>query len=162
MKCFAILHTTVNRNQYSNQRKLKYLESAHNDLIDKVVKSAESTESRIESLESKLEESLSANARLSDKLARLEDVHDRRTSRQRFVNEENTRKINSLEIEQGFTNRNLFDCRSETKERKLIISNVAESPSENVKLTALNCINKIIEANLSQKDSDAQKGDLRN
>lgn len=91
---------------------------AHNDLVTTVIKSAESTESRIESLEAKLEESISANERLADKIASLEDKHNRRATLQGHINEENSQKIGTLEIEQGFTNRNVFDCRSEVKERK--------------------------------------------
>lgn len=161
MKCFANLHATVNKNQHTNQRKLKRLETAHNELINTVVKSAESTESRLETLESKLEESISANARLASKIAQIENEHDRRFGLQRHVNEENSRKINDLEIEQGYTNRNVFDCRSEVKERKLIISGLPESKDENVKLTALNSINRVVEAAIALKEPDAHLGGLR-
>lgn len=111
MECFAKLHTTVSKDQHVNQRKSKHLETAHNDLVDKVVKSAESTESRMESLEAKLEETLSANAKLADKVVHLEEEHSRRASLQR--------QVNSLEIEQGKLK---HDCRSEVKERKIIIT----------------------------------------
>lgn len=157
MKCFASLHSTVTKNQHSNQRKLKHLETAHNDLISKVVKSAEATENRIETLESKLEASLSANAKLADKIARLED----RDNLQRHVNEENNRKINALDIELGYTNRNMFDCRAEVKERKMIISGVSESQGENTKMTALNCINKVIETAIAMKEPGADLERLR-
>lgn len=161
MKCFASLHATVTSNQHTNQRKFKCLETAHNDLISKVVKSAESTENRIELLESKLEKSLSANAKLADKMAKLENDYDLRFNRQRRVNEQNAEKINDLEIEQGFTNRNMFDCRAEVKECKLIISGVDESNGENVKVTALNCINKVVEITLFLKEPDAHMAGLR-
>lgn len=156
MRCFANLHSTVTKNEYSNQRKLKHLETAHNDLISKVVKSPETTESRIESLETKLED-----ARISKKFARLEDELDRRAARQRYLNEENTRKLNALEIEQGFTNRNVYDSSSEVKERKMIISGVTETPGENVKLTALNCINKVVEAATPNQDPGSTTWGLR-
>lgn len=161
MKCFATLHSTVIKNDHSNQRKFKGLESAHNDLINKVVKSAETTEGRLEALEAKLEESLSANAKLADKVARLEDDNERKSRLQRHINVVNSDKITALEIEQGYTNRNMYDCRAEVKERKIIISGVAETSGENVKLTALNSINKVIEAALALKESDAHHGGLR-
>lgn len=166
MKCFAALHSTVIKNQHGNERKLKCLEAAHNDLVGKVVKSAESTESRIESLEAKLEESLSANTELADKVARLEGEQDRRAGLQRLVNEDNSKKINALEIDLGFTNRNMYDCRSEVKERKMIIVGVAESSGENVKIAALNCINTVIEAAMIHSIDDKEmvfgaKSDLK-
>lgn len=36
MECFASLHSTVSKNQHSNDRKFKRLEEAHNDLAIKV------------------------------------------------------------------------------------------------------------------------------
>lgn len=123
MECFAKLHTTVSKDQHVNQRKSKHLETAHNDLVDKVVKSAESTESRMESLEAKLEETLSANAKLADKVVHLEEEHSRRASLQR--------QVNSLEIEQGKLK---HDCRSEVKERKIIITWVPQTSGESVKV----------------------------
>lgn len=152
MGCFAKLHTSITKDQHANQRKFKFLESAHNVLIEKVVKSAESTESRIESLESKLEESLSANTKLTDRIASLEEEQGRRTSLQRHINEENSKRISNLEIEQGYTNRNVLECRSEVKERKMIISGLSESSGENVKVTALNTINKVVEAAMALND----------
>lgn len=154
MECFANLHSTVSRNQSSNQQNFKRLEAAHNDMVNKVVKSAESTESRLESLEAKLEESLAANEKLVDKVTNLENEQDRRFKIQRQINDDSSKTINSLEIEQGYTNRYLHDCRSETKERKMIISGIPESSGENVKMTALNKINKVIEAVLALKNPD--------
>lgn len=77
------------------------------------------------------------------------------------MNDNNGKKFISLEEEQGFTNKNVFDCRSEVKERKLILSGVAESPNEDVSKVALDSINKVIEAVIAAKAPDAQLGGLR-
>lgn len=161
MECFASLHSTVSKNQSHNQRNLKRLETAHNDMVNKVVKSAETTENRLESLESKLEESLSENAKLASKVARLEDEHSHKLNLQRQRTEENSKKIKDLDVEHGFTVRNLHDCRSEVKEWKIIISGIAESTGEDVKLTALNKINKVIETAINSRKQDNKEGLLR-
>lgn len=161
MGCFAKLHTLVTKDQHANQRKFKFLESAHNDLIGKVVKLAETTELRIESLEAKLEESLSSNTKLTERVASLDEEQSRRINLQRHINEDNSKRIDALEIEQGFTNRNVLDCRSEVKERKMIISGLQESKGENVKLTALNSINKVVEKAIALGDRSEQPGGLR-
>lgn len=147
MECFANLHSTVIRNQASNLGNLKRLETTHNDMVNKVVKSAESTEGRFETLEC-----LSVNAKLTERIDYLEGEQSRRFNVQRQLIEENSKKTNSLEVDLGFTNRNMFDRWADTKERKIVISGIAESSGEDVKTTALNAINKVVTSALTLKD----------
>lgn len=161
MECFANLHSTVSRNQNSNSRKFKCLESAHNDLVTKVSNSNSVIVDRLDSLESKLKESQSENNKLAEKLKRLEDEQICKDRIQKQVNDNTARKFITLEEEHGFTNKNVYDCRSEVKERKLILSNVAENPNEDVSKSALDTINKIIETAISTKDPGANLDGLR-
>lgn len=161
MECFANLHSTVTKNQNSNSRKFKRLELAHNDLATKVTSSANSMVDRLDSLETKLKETQSENTKLADKIRRIEEEQISREGRQKQVNDNNAKRLISLEEEQGFVNRNLLDCRSEVKEKKLILSGVAESPNEDVSKVALDSINKVIEAAIAVKAPDAQLGNLR-
>lgn len=130
-------------------------------MVDKVVKSAESTENRLETLESKLDKCLSVNAKLNERLEYLEGEHSRSTNVQRQLTEENSKKINSLEVDLGFTNRNMFDCWAETKERKIVISGIAESNGEDVKTTALNAINRVVSSALALKNPETSLTGLR-
>lgn len=81
--------------------------------------------------------------------------------RQHCVNAENSKKINSLEINQGYTEKNVLDLASEVKERKIIISRVQESPNEDVKTTALESINKVVNAAIANIHPDASLNGLR-
>lgn len=161
MECFASLHSTVSKNQSSNIRKFKRLENAHNSLATKVSNSTISMKDRLDSLESKLKESQSMNTKLADKVKRLEDEQICKDRLQKQVNDRNARKFINMEEEQGFTNKYLHDCSSEVKVRKLILSNVAETPNEDVSKTALDNINKIIEAAIAAKDPEANLDGLR-
>lgn len=157
MECFATLHSTVTKNQNTNTRKFQKLEHAHNDLATKVANSTNSTMSRLESLETKLHESQLENTKLATKITHLEDEQNL----QRRVNVDNDSKFNALEEDQGFTKKNLYDCSSETKEKKLVISAVPESPGEDIAKIALENINRVIEAAIAAKDPDAHLGGLR-
>lgn len=161
MECFANLHSTVSKNQNSNTRKFKRLEQAHNALATKVADSSNSMADRFESLESKLKETQAANAKLADKIKSLEDDQLHREVLQKQVNDNNSKKISDLEEEQGFVKKNMYDCRSETKERKLIISGVPVTPEEEVSKIALDSINKVIETAIAAKDPESQLGGLR-
>lgn len=161
MECFSSLHSTVSRNQHTNTRKFKRLEQAHNDLATKVIDSSSSTLGRLESLEAKLKESQSENAKLANKLKCLEDDQTRKDVLQRQMNDSNTKRLTALEQENGFINKNMLDCWSEVKERKLIIAGVAENPNEDVSKTALDSINRVIKAAIAMKDPEVNLGGLR-
>lgn len=64
-------------------------------------------------------------------------------------------------MEQGYTNKVVYDCYSEVKERKITISGVSEFPGENTAVVALGCINKVIEAAIKMKHPDAHLEGLR-
>lgn len=116
---------------------------------------------RLDSLEQELKDTRSENAKLADKVRRLEDEQTCKDRLQKQVNNRNARKFIALEEEQGVTNKNLYDCRSEGKERKLILSNVAETPNEDVSKQALDSINKVIEAVIARKAPEVQLGGLK-
>lgn len=161
MDCFASLHTTVTKNQRSNDKKFKRLEVAHNDLATLVGNSTSATSSKIESLEAKLNETLAANSRLTSRIEQLEGDQKHQAALQKQVNETQSKQIDSLEIEQGFTNKYLHDCSSELKEAKILIAGVHESPGENTCVIALNCINKVISSALAEKHQNVQKDGLK-
>lgn len=161
MDCFATLHSTVTKNQRCNEKKFKCLEGAHNDLATKVDNSEMATKSKIDSLEAQLTESLSTTSRLSSRIEQLEDEQKRFVSTQSKVNDSQAKELNKLTIEQGFTNKYVHDCSSEIKECKVIIAGVHEPQDENVSTTALNSINKLINAALADKNQDIKKEGLR-
>lgn len=161
MECFASLHSTVSKNQNSNNRKFKKLEEAHNDLAVKVKDTSLSTVSRLESLEARLKETQLENTKLSDQVKKLQDDHANMNRLQKQVNYENDKKFTILEEEQGVTNKTMHDCYSEVKERKLIISGVAEAKNEEVAKAALDNINKVIEAAIALKNPEENLCGLR-
>lgn len=161
MDCFATLHSQVSKNQRSNDRKFKGLETAHNTLATRVSQTTAYTLSRIDSLETQLQESISANSKLQRRVEKLEEEQKSNTLRQAHINDEqsrtainHSRKLNSLEIEQGYINKNVYDCSSEIKERKIIITGVKEQSGENVAATALSCINKVISTAIALKQNE--------
>lgn len=160
MNCFATLHATVTNNQRSNDRKFKSLETAHNDFAVKMTDSTTSNRSRIELLESELRESKANNSALLTRITEIEEKQSRSHSQQRQVNEQHSKSIKDLKIEQGFTNKSVNDCFSEVKERKVIISGVPEFPGENTTVVALGCINKIIGAAINSKHPDVHPDGL--
>lgn len=164
MDCFATLHSQVSKNQRSNEREFKGLETAHNDLATKVSHTTAYTLSRIDSLETQLKESISANSKLQSRVEQLEENQKSTTLRQAHINDEQSqininqsKKLNCLEIEQGYTNKNVYDCSSEIKERKIIITGVNEQSGENVAATALGCINKVISAVIALKQHEPHR-----
>lgn len=70
------------------------------------------------------------------------------------MNTQFSKEIKDLNIEQSYTNRNVYDCFAETKEKKMIISGVNETPGEDILTVALGCINKIIEAAIAQRKAE--------
>lgn len=157
MQCFASLQASTYKNQRMNEKKFKQIESAHNALASKVANSSASTNSRIETLEEELKECLTANSALTKKVEYLMDEQ----TRQQQVNEQHSKSIKNLGIEQGFIDKKVNDCHSEVKERKMIISGVEEFPGENVTVVALGCLNKIIQAAIALKHPDAHPDGLR-
>lgn len=151
MNCFADLHATVTKNQNSNEKKFKHLESAHNELAVKVTNSVSVNRNRIELLESQLKDSMSANSALVNRISQLEGKQERILSDQSSINAKTSKDLKDLRIEQGITNRNVYDCFAETKERKMIISGVNEAPDEDTLSVALSCLNKVIDAAIAQK-----------
>lgn len=161
MNCFADLHTTVTKNQRSNDLKFSRLESAHNELAVKTASSTSNNRNRIEALEAQLKESATTNSLLLDRITRLEEKQARGEMQQGRINDQQARDLRKLEIEQGFTNKNVLDCFTETKERKMIISGMNEAPGENTNSVALGCINKIIGAAIASKQPDSELGGLK-
>lgn len=157
MQCFASLQASTSKNQRSNDKKFKLLESAHNTLATKVSESAALNDDRMVSLEKQLKDATSANAALTKKVDFL--IEER--VKQSQTNEMNSKAIKSLGIEQGFIIKNVNDCHAEVKERKMIVSGVPESPGENVATVALGCINKVIQAAIALKDPNAHREGLR-
>lgn len=160
-ECFDKIQKSTKRQQKNNDRKFKHLESAHNELISKVVDSAEITNSRIDSLEERLLHSENVNKDLTDKIASLESNQDRNTATQHSINVETAKKMSSYEISLGYTDRNVLDLASEVKERKIIISRVYESRDEDVVTVAMECINKVINAAIADIHPDDSLEGLR-
>lgn len=160
-ECFHAIHKASRKDQRNTNRKFKHLEEAHNDLILKVVDSDSLTNARLDRLEERLAQSESVNKDLTDKIAALETTHDRQVSAQHSINVDNAKKMNKLELDQGYTDRNVLDLASEVKERKIIISRVFESRNEDVITVAMECINKVINAAISDLPPDAGLDGLR-
>lgn len=76
LECFTIMQRKNAKKEKKNDKKFKYLESAHNDLISKVVDSSATTDAQLTALEEKLALSEDANKNLTDKLASLEANHE--------------------------------------------------------------------------------------
>lgn len=144
--CFASMQKTTAKTQKRNDKKFKRLEEAHNVLVNRVGDSAKATYSRLEDLESRITINEDENRELRAKLSNLEEKQEDVAMEQQRVSKENTKKINQLIIDQGFTQKTMLDYGSEIKERKIIISGVYEPTNENVCATALNCINNVIKA----------------
>lgn len=161
MNCFADLHATVTKNQRSNDKKIKHLEAAHNKFAVKISDSTTANRNRIEALETQLKDSLSANSALIDRIGKLEEKQNEILKDQGVINEHHTKEIKNLKIEQGYTNRNLYDCFAEVKEGKMIISGVNESVGEDTAAVALGCINKIISAAIAQRQANDRPGGLK-
>lgn len=91
----------------------------------------------------------------------MESNYDRQFSIQNALNTENSKKLTSLDLNLGHTDKNVLDLVSEVKERKIIISRVQESQDEDVKTTALECINAVINTAIVDLDPDASLNGLR-
>lgn len=161
LDCFNIIQKKAAKKEKSDSKKFKCLEAAHNDLIAKVITSSTTTDSRLDSLEERLARSEDLNKDLSDKLASLEANYDRNVAMQHSINAENQKKITSVEMNQGHTDKNVLDLASEVKVRKIIISRVHEDPNEDVSTTALECINSVINAAILDTHPDASLNGLK-
>lgn len=161
LECFTIMSKKTAKKDKKTDKKFKSLESAHNDLVSKVVDSTTATDTRLAELEERLALSEDVNKNLSDKLTALETNHDRQIALQHKVNAESSEKMVSLVLNQGFTDRNVLDLASEVKERKIIISRVQDVAKEDITTTALECINKVINAAITGLESDASLDGLR-
>lgn len=159
--CFNIVQKKAQRTDRKNQKKFKHLESAHNDLITKVVQSSSNADSKMKSLEERLARCEDANRDLTDKLSSLSATHDRQIAVQHSINSDNTKKMDNLEMNQGYTDKAVLNLASEVKERKVIISRVHESAEEDVHTAALEAINTIINAAIADIPPDASLGGLR-
>lgn len=148
----------IARNQWCKDKKL---EVAHNDLATKVGNSVSATNSNIESLEAKLNETLTANSHLSGRIEQLEDEQRRFASLQTQVNETQSKQMNSLKIEQGFTSEYVHDSSSEVNECKILIAGIHKSPGENTLTVALNCINKVVSTAMTEVHQNDQKEGLK-
>lgn len=160
-QCFNVVQKKAARTERKNTRKFKHLESAHNELLSKVVDASSSTDSRIKDLEDKLVRSEDANKDLTDKLSSLEANFDRHVAAQHSVNADNYKKMNSLEMNLGYTDKNILDLASEVKERKVIISRVQETVDEDVSTAALEAINKVINTAIADIHPDDSLDGLR-
>lgn len=160
-ECFNIVQKQSLKNEKSNNRKFKHLETAHNELLSTVVDSSRATDSRIADLESKLARCIETNKDLTDKVSSLVANHDRQTAIQHSINADTSKKMNTLQVNQGYTDKNVLDLASEVKERKIIISRVYEAADEDVKTTALECINKVINAAIAKIHPDDSLNGLR-
>lgn len=161
LDCFHTVQKTSKKEQRNNNRKFKHLEQAHNDLISKVVNSATLNDEKFEQLEERLAQSELMNKDLTDKIANLEARQERQVAVQHAINTDNSKKMNVLELNQGYTDRNVLNLGSEVKERKIIISRVYESRNEDVITLALECINKVINAAIAGLPADAGLNGLR-
>lgn len=160
-ECFNIMQKKSLKKEKSDDRKFKRLEAAHNELVTKIVDSSADTDSRFSAIEEKLAKSEEANKNLLEKLANLETNQDRHFNIQRAINKESSKKFNTLEVNQEYTDKNVLDLASEVKQRKIIISRVYEPSSEDVNTTALECINKVINAAIATIHPDASLDGLR-
>lgn len=156
-ECFNIMQKKAVKKEKSDDRKFRRLELAHNELITKIVDSSSATDSRLTSIEDKLARSEESNKNLLERIASLETNQDAQHS----LNRENSKRFNTLEVNQNYTNKNVLDLASEVKERKIIISRVYKSSNEDVNTTALECINKVINAAIANIHPDASLEGLR-
>lgn len=161
LDCFNSMQKSSKKQQKGNDRKFKHLERGHNELISKVVNSAEYTDSRLDSLEERLLRSENMNKDLTDKISKLESNHDRQTATQHSINVDTAKKISSQQMNLGYTQRHVLDLASEVKERKITISRVYESREEDVITVAIECINKVINAAIANIHPDDSLGGLR-
>lgn len=160
-ECFSIMQKEAAKSERKNTRKFKCLESAHKELASKVVSSSMTADSRIKNLEERLARYEDANKDLTDKVSSFGDNLDRHIGVQHSINADNARKMSDFEMNQGYTDRNLLDLASEVKERKVIISRVHEASDEDVSTTALEAINKVINAAITDTHPDASLNGLR-
>lgn len=161
LECFSISQKKAAKKERKDNRKFKHLVSAHNDIASRVAESSSAIDARLVELEDRLARSENLNKDLSDKLTTLEANHDRHCSMQHAVNADTSKKLTALDLNQGYTDRNVLDLASEVKERKIIISRVFESRDEDVSTTALECINKVINAAISTLDPNEGLSGLR-
>lgn len=161
LDCFNIMQRKSTKRAKRDDKKFKCLESAHNELIATVVDSTDTINSRLAKLEDKLTQSEDRNRELSDKLADLESNCDRRFGIQNTVSSENSKRISTLDLNLGHTDKNVLDLASEVKEKKIIISRVQESQDEDVRTTALECINTVINTAITDLEPDASLNGLR-
>lgn len=160
-ECFNIVQKKASKNERKNARKFNYLESAHNELLSKVVSASSSTDLRLRNLEERLVGSEDANNDRTDKLSSLGANFDRHVAVQHSVNADNSKKMDNLEMNQGYTDKNVLDLASEVKERKVIISRIHESPNEDVATIALEAINKVINTAIADIHPDDSLDCLR-
>lgn len=140
LECFNVMQRKSYKRDKRDDKKFKRLELAHNELVTSVVDSTDTTNLRLSKLEERLIQSEDRNRDLSDKLTELESNCERQFSIQGTVNAENTKKISSLDLNLGYTDKTVMDLSTEVKLRKIIISRVQESQEEDVRTTALECI----------------------
>lgn len=160
-KCFKLAQKSASKQQRNNDRKFKHLESAHNELVTKIVSSTSSNDSRIKALKERLLESEGANKELAKKITSLEANQERQFSLQHTINVDTSKKINTLEMDYGYVNNEVVNLGSEVKERKVIISRVKESKDEDVYTVALECINKVINQAITDLHPDASLNGLK-
>lgn len=144
LECFTIMQRKSAKKDKNTDKKFKHLETAHNEFFSKVVASSSATNAQLPALEKRLALSEDSNKDLTGKLASLKANHDRQFTIQHSINAENSKKMTSLELNLGHTDKNVLDLASKVKERKIIISRVHESSNEDVTTTTLECINKAI------------------
>lgn len=161
LECFNVMQKKSAKREKKDNKKFKCLETAHNDLITTVVDLNQATNSRLLNLEERLLISEDRNKDLSDKLAELESNYDRQFSIQNTINSDFSKKLTTLDLNLGHTDKNMLDLASEVKERKVIISRVQESQDEDVKTTALECINAVINAAITDLEPEASLNGLR-
>lgn len=145
LNCFVSMQNSSKKQQKSNDRKFKHLQTAHNELSVKTSDKTNLAMSKISTLEERLERSEASNKKLMEKFTRFESIYERTTLAQMSVNNAVGKQINTLEINQGFTDKSFIELGSEVKERKIIIAGVYEESNECVSTTALTCLNKLID-----------------
>lgn len=85
----------------------------------------------------------------------------KRESHQDEINDQQSKEIKNLKIEQGYTDRYVQDCFTETKERKMIISGIKETAGEDTANVALGCLNKVISTAISRIRPEDQPQGLK-
>lgn len=122
LECFNVMQRKSTKRAKRDDKKFKCLETAHNELITTVVDTNDITNLRLAKLEERLLQSEERNKDLSEKLTELESNCERRFSIQSTASAENSKRISTLDLNLGHTDKNVLDLASEVKERKIIIS----------------------------------------